>query len=449
LLSLSKTEPANVYEGQSLDYSYTISDDPAAGPAYNVTLYETLPAQLIYNGPGSLQYEGYSGNDQWRHTSVTGLIALGPFNLQPGDAINLDLFTTVRYNTAPGTVSNTAYATADRLAAAPTAFAAVPILVGIAPTRTITPTFSVSPTFSSSPTPNMTQTDAVLSQTPTKTVTLTLTYSSTPTPNGTFTSSPTPVPGPTLSLSMVLDTDPASIYVGQDVSFTVSVLNAVGAANARDLVLKAMRDLGSNNAKVSEVQNQTASTWPGSLSGAPQGTWVWSDPSNQPASDWYDYYPNTSAGSGHTIPLWYHVLPAAAGSTLTSQIVVQVNGQPYGLSTTVNVVVPLYTPTANITNTPTITPTPAAGMGQIVAYPQPAVNNLCFEYQAPSGNDGKFDLFIYNVAFQLVGEVKDQAVSGIVQKSCVDISRMAPGVYFYRASLGAYSFPPGRFGVAR
>jgi hypothetical protein len=143
------------------------------------------------------------------------------------------------------------------------------------------------------------------------------------------------------------------------------------------------------------------------------------------------------------------VLAAAAGQTLTTAVSLYVNNVAMNVTHSVSVVVPLYTPTSNVTDTPTITPTPIVKTGEIAAYPQPANTRICFDYTAPLGNDGEFELFIYNLAFQLVGTVRDQGASGRLQTSCVNIDGLAPGLYLYRARQGDFKFPPGRFGVSR
>jgi hypothetical protein len=37
----------------------------------------------------------------------------------------------------------------------------------------------------------------------------------------------------------------------------------------------------------------------------------------------------------------------------------------------------------------------------------------------------------------------------MMETSCVDISGMAPGVYFYKAKVGDSAFPMQQFGIAR
>jgi hypothetical protein len=85
--------------------------------------------------------------------------------------------------------------------------------------------------------------------------------------------------------------------------------------------------------------------------------------------------------------------------------------------------------------------------GKIVTYPQPAKDTMCFAYHAATG--GKLEITMYNSAFQLVGRVQDTAVGGMMETSCVDISGMAPGVYFYKAKVGDSAFPMQQFGIAR
>ena len=98
---------------------------------------------------------------------------------------------------------------------------------------------------------------------------------------------------------------------------------------------------------------------------------------------------------------------------------------------------------------PAATATPLAGEGQMLCYPQPAHDRLCFAYQARAGKGGRLSIKIYNIAAQLVAEIQDSSSGGSLETSCADISGIAPGVYFYRATLAGFSFPTGEFGIVR
>ena len=97
----------------------------------------------------------------------------------------------------------------------------------------------------------------------------------------------------------------------------------------------------------------------------------------------------------------------------------------------------------------TRTPTPIAGEGEILCYPQPAKDQLCFAYQVAAGRGAALNIKVYDLGAHMVAEVKDNAAGGRLEQTCVDISRLAPGVYFYRAAVGSFEFPLGQFGVAR
>ena len=98
---------------------------------------------------------------------------------------------------------------------------------------------------------------------------------------------------------------------------------------------------------------------------------------------------------------------------------------------------------------PSNTPTPIAEEGQIVTYPQPASNQVCFGYHAPAGNAGPVEILVYNLGFQIVAKITDSAVSGTFETACADITDLAPGVYFYKTKVGAYEFKTSRFGVVK
>jgi uncharacterized repeat protein (TIGR01451 family) len=155
----------------------------------------------------------------------------------------------------------------------------------------------------------------------------------------------------------------------------------------------------------------------------------------------------------------------APGYTLSREIFAQVNNTylnqtitsaaflssaSYGIGLTATVSTYIYA----VQPTPTPIPvqaqptaTPIAGLGQIVAYPQPASSTICFTYEAPTA--GKIDIDVYNAAFQLVAHFRDDAPGGTLGQTCVPVSRLSTGVYIYKASVAGFNFPTSEFGVAR
>jgi hypothetical protein len=441
-LSLSLAVAPSAYLQDVLDQSFVVSNGPGA-PALQVTLYSSLPSNLAFAGPGRLQLGNYAANDQWRRTAQDGIVARGPFDIAPGASLSLDLFATVR-SLSPSPAAQAAWLSAFFLPAGVTATASTALLQGQAPSKTVTPSFTDSPTalgtftstFTLSPTPTP-------SATPTPTITAPGTFTATPSSTATL----TPVAVPTLIVTMVLETDPSQIYVGRDVSITVSVSSTLSSPLGRFLEIRAMRD-EPGNLRTGQSPGFLAHQAPFSFVYYDPTVWYWHD-DNHPAASWVRVYQSLAAGQLKSAVLTYRVLPGAAGTTLTTSVNLFVNSVGLGVSDSVKVVVPQYTPTSNITDTPTITPTPIVKTGEIAAYPQPASTKLCFDYTAPAGNDGDFEMLIYNLAFQLVGTVKDHGVSGRLQTSCVNIEGLAPGLYVYKARQGEFHFPPGRFGVLR
>ncbi len=435
-LSLTKSGPAQSWEGERVDYALLLSNAPGGGDATDVTVYESLPSGLAYVGPGALAEENYPNNDLWRVTDTPGLIARGPFTLAPGGSIILSLQADVRFGLAGSTINNSAWAAPVGVTWTVGSSAAVPVLSGIAPTRTITETFTISPTFTDTSTPG----------TPSATDTPTITPSFTITPNGTLT--PTPLV-PVLSLAHSLASDPNLVFVGRSISFTVQFSNAIGAGQALGVELYTMRDLATNNLGVSE---DPAHPVLGS-SGSGVTEWFWVNDDDKPASEWRrGPYANVPAsGAVFQAPYYMKVQPAAAGRTLVSRMRLYLNGVPSGVSSFASVYVPLYTPTALVTNTPTPTVTPITSEGQVTAYPQPASDRLCLDYWAPaSAGPGVFQARVYNAAFQLIAEVRDPAaVPGRGQSTCFDVLGWAPGVYVIDARQGQFHYPLRSIGVAR
>jgi hypothetical protein len=156
--------------------------------------------------------------------------------------------------------------------------------------------------------------------------------------------------------------------------------------------------------------------------------------------------PSVPAGSTkHPVaPILTGVNQNAQGNTITAQALVYSATMGMTFTATLDTYILLIVPTA----TPAVaSPTPVAGEGKIVCYPQPAKDTMCFAYHAALG--GKLEITLYNSAFELVGRVHDTAVGGTMETSCVDISGMAPGVYFYKAKVGDFAFPMQQFGIAR
>jgi hypothetical protein len=245
---------------------------------------------------------------------------------------------------------------------------------------------------------------------------------------------------------VIVDTNPGQIYVGQNVSITVNVSTSANSPAVEFLEFKVDRDLPSN-AATTFVGSEPFSILNPRITDYQPGTW-YLQTFDDPASQWVQVFPSLAAAAPPASAVVnYSILPSAAGQTLTTEVQLFVDNVSTSISAFANVVVPLVTPTSNITNTPTITPTPIANTGQIVAYPQPASSQICFDYVAPAGNDGNFQMYVYNLAFQLVARIQDQGVSGVVRTTCVNISGLAPGVYVYQAQQGNFQFPPGRFGV--
>jgi hypothetical protein len=431
-LDLSKTGPATAYEGDLVNYSFVLDGSLAAYGAQQVTLYDTLPPELAFRGPGPIQPENYPSNAYWRLTDDPMVIARGPFDVPPGGSLAVALDVEVRYGTQGNTVVNQASLTALNMSYTAQAQASLSVLTGLAPSRTPSPTFSPSPSFTESPT-----------DTPTIS----------PTPyNGSPTSSPTHSPTatmtdvvPVLVLSNVLQTDLEQVYVGKTISFTVTLDNVAGIG-ATNIELQVMRDLTSLNAVVAEAGAFPA----GPQTGSGTNAWFWVDDDNKPTSPWRrGPYFGIPVGSSRTADLYYALLPSAAGRTLTCEVKVYSNGAFTGVSAYAAVPVKLYTPVSQVTDTPTPTPTPIVGVGQIAAYPQPARDTLSFDYWAPPGAGDELLLEVYNVRFQKVAVVRDRALRGVLQSTRINVSGLAAGVYVVRARLGDYSFPLSKFGIAR
>lgn len=150
-----------------------------------------------------------------------------------------------------------------------------------------------------------------------------------------------------------------------------------------------------------------------------------------------------SSGGSNSRDVYANVQGFEVNTSITS--LVNISSAQYGLS--VSATVSTFILAGSPTVTPLPTSTPIAMMGQIVAWPQPAKDTICFSYDSP--NSGAVSIDIYNAAFQLVSHVSDSAKGNQTERSCGSITKLAPGVYFYKATVGGFSFHTSEFGVVR
>jgi hypothetical protein len=350
-----------------------------------------------------VQSNSYSLNDAWHFTDGLAL-ARGPFDLGAGQSVTVHLMVDVIAGTPGQNLTNTAEAVDARFGARAAGSAILPIQAGAA-----------SPTMTPSPTPS-------------------------PSPGAT--PNPTATPAAAFVVSLVRDQGQAWLG-GNDLRFSVNITQTAGVA-INDLVLRFFSDIAEQNQFLDVVEPNTLlgpsdamspAAWRlvtgGIDGGVDMGTLALA--------------PGASLASPRRI---FTKVMGGEGTTLTSQVVVSSAALGLAVTTSAQTYIAFGPP-----DTPTPasigpgSPTPIAEQGRITAYPQPAAGQLCFSYYAPG--PGPLILQIYNVAFQLVGELKEEAQGGQVESTCSDVSGLAPGVYYYRAQVGGYRFPAGQFGIAR
>jgi uncharacterized repeat protein (TIGR01451 family) len=389
------------FHNSLIHYSLVVSNT-GPGAAEGIQIYDTLPDGTNFSGPGSVQEDSYASNDAWRFTDGLAL-ARGPFDLAAGQSFTVNLVVKVAFSSPGQNLSNTAQAVDAFFGQAAFGSAVVPMQAGEAsPTASPTP----SPVISASPTPFQ-----------------------------------TPVPPP-LSLSFVRDQGQPWIG-GTDLRFSMNVVNNTGAG-VNDLVLGFNSDLEHQNQFLDFVE-------PNTLLGP-------SDPISPVAWRLYSGGIDTgvdmgtlsvAAGASLASPRRiFTTVMGGQGGTITSQVVLSSASLGLAVTATVEVYIsdgPPSTPAALVQ--PSSTPSPVAGLGRIVAYPQPASDHLCFAFHAPAG--GELRIQVYNAAFQLAAEFKSSATGFTQEDTCADIRGLAPGVYFYRAEVAGFAFPTGQFGIAR
>ena len=105
--------------------------------------------------------------------------------------------------------------------------------------------------------------------------------------------------------------------------------------------------------------------------------------------------------------------------------------------------------TATITGTPNYT---AAKGGDCYVFPQPASNSLTFVFSSDSGAD--MTVKIYNAAGMPAAVLNARAVPGNYNYIYLDLSRFAPGIYYYimtgnKDQGGSFNFGVKKFMVAK
>jgi uncharacterized repeat protein (TIGR01451 family) len=321
-----------------------------------------------------------------------------------------------------------------------------------------TPSATPTATYSSSATPTATSSSSASA-----TVSATPTYSSTDSPTDTPTStltatssaSPTVTPTPTytfayqtpelnISMSYTGNTWPGNGFLTYSITFSNN--SCASCATPSDLVLTFNSDTqhpgtGADNELNADAQTClsydecTGPEGPGNPNN-------WTPTNNSNAILTMGEFSLAPGAPAINRTAYAIVESNALNQTITSQAVLSSNLWFTSVTTTVNIYISAVQP---VTLPPT--PTPIAFEGYTAAYPQPAGDHLCIAYFAPQG--GPLTIEIYNLAFKRVAVITDQSQGGHMETACVGISRLAPGLYFYRAKVGDFTFPLDRFGVLR
>jgi uncharacterized repeat protein (TIGR01451 family) len=285
---------------------------------------------------------------------------------------------------------------------------------------------AVGSTFTNSPTPSMT---------------------STVTPSATASSTPTPVLGPpNLAISMVQDQGspwPSQGFLNLGYTISFKSLSGCACALAPDLVLTFYSDQDYGCTELDSIQAMSGIGLAGP--GNPLANFYWKQMSINPAAGIATGSFVLAPGYKVTRQVYSQVQPYHTDQLITAAAVL--SSATYGLAVTATVSTYIYSVPPTATPPPSPTPTPVAEQGRTVAYPQPVSDTLCLAYFAPLG--GPLVVEVYNLALHRVARITDQAQGGKMESVCVPATQLAPGAYLYRAKVGDYAFPPGRFAVMR
>jgi hypothetical protein len=237
-------------------------------------------------------------------------------------------------------------------------------------------------------------------------------------------------------------------WPGNNMLFTATFKNLSGCVNCfvpTDLVLTFIGDTNPSDSPLELDPNQCqAVAQEIAPHGPPAVDYVWTFKTSFASGgvDQAQFGPLSSSASIFR-DIYANVQNNYVNTTITS--LANISSAQYGLS--VSATVQTFILVAAPTSTPLPTSTPVAQMGKIVAWPQPAKDTICFSYESPVA--GKVSIDIYNAAFQLVSHVTDNAHGNEEERSCGSITKLAPGVYFYKTSVGSFNFSTSEFGVVR
>ncbi len=284
------------------------------------------------------------------------------------------------------------------------------------------------------------------------------TFTTSPTPSATPSSTPTPSATPTptmalsppiLSVSMVRDQGqpwPSGGLQNLGFSITFKTLPCPTCFQATDLVLTFHSDRNYGNTELDAVAAMSKIGLAGP--GNPMANFYWKQLNIGPATGLATGLFGPAPGFEVSRQVFAEVMSHHCGETITTMAVLSSAAHAVAVSATVDTFIHCQQPSPTPIPTPAPpTPTPVAGLGQIVAYPQPARDSLCFAYHAPGA--GALEIEVFDAALRRVARVSDQALGGGLEKACVDVSRLAPGSYIYRAKVGGFAFPAQQFGVLR
>jgi uncharacterized repeat protein (TIGR01451 family) len=426
--------------GDRITYVLAVSNSGDAG-AGSVVLWDTVdPATTFLSG--SPAPNGISGNVvSWN----LGTLASGA---------SQSFTFTVSYAATGQSVTNRGAASAALVAEVDSNTVNVGFVVAATatPTRTASPTPTASPSATGTETPLDTAT-ATASETPSVTDSATPSASPTGTASSTATATPTPtmaIPMPTISVALLPILGDPWFGGAQAFRYKVAISSAAGSYRTiTDFVVHFNSDISTapvlndfmgiqafNVALNGPASPNVMNRW--RLCGTDDGAGV------------EILAPMVAPGDTNKATMAYiftGVNQNGQGNTITAQAVVYSAAMDASFTATLDTyVLPVAPPpTPAVAASPS--PTPLAGEGKIICYPQPAKDNLCFAYHAAVG--GELEITLYNAAFKLIGRIEDRSLGGRLETSCLDISALAPGVYFYQAKVGAFAFPMQQFGIAR
>jgi hypothetical protein len=284
------------------------------------------------------------------------------------------------------------------------------------PTYTITKTYTITPTHTPTHTPTYTPT-VTPTFTTTPTSTITPTYTETITPTSTPTWTPTYTATPTFTVTLT----PTPTFSATP-TYTITKTSTVTPPYTHTITPTSTPTFTHSPTYTASPTGTRTHTPTATATATVTGT------ATPTFTETPTHSPTATITQTSTISATYTTSPTISPTPTISAT--------YTVSPTITItstVIPTKTSTVTTTITPTVTPH-ALISKRVITYPSPGRgDDLWFYYEM--AEPGRVDIQIYNVLGEKGVRLKQEHYSAGYQRTHWDISKVAPGIYFYRMRI--------------